>query len=185
MFKGIITIVFTGILFLNVLSSYSQINPTPQKPSESIKPVDRPNQDQPVSVQEDPQNQLGLIYTVKRLDEARKLIEEGNYEQAEKILLDAKTWLTDATEFHYSLFQIFNKQQKNITLAKIEKAHASDFGNARDQAFYLLAKTYIGKNKLKVAASLLIQIIKSQHGTILSEQAYKTLLEIKFSDKAK
>ena len=174
MFKGIITIVFTGILFLSVLSSYSQTNLNQE-----------PNVNQPVSVQEDPQNQLGLIYTVKKLDEARKLIEEGNYEQAKKILIDAKTWLTDATEFHYNLFQLFNKQQKNTTLAKIEKAHASDFGNARDQAFYLLAKTYIGENKLREAVSLLIEIIKSQNGSILSEQAYKTLQEIKFSDKAK
>lgn len=175
MFKGIITIVFTGILFLSALGTYSQTSSSNQEPSIN----------QPVSVQEDSQNQLGLIYTVKKLDEARKLIEEGDYVEAEKILLDAKTWLTDATEFHYNLFQIFNKQQKNINLAKIEKAHASDFGNARDQAFYLLAKTYIGENKLKEAVGLLIEIIKSQNGSILSGQAYKTLQEIKFSDKTK
>ena len=163
--RSFLTIVFTGILLLDFSNAYSQI--------ESI------------NVQEDLQNQLGLIYTVKKLDVARKFIEEGNYEEAEKILIEAKSWLTDATEFHYNLFQTFNKQQKNITLAKIEKAHASDFGNARDQAFYLLAKTYIGENKLKEAVSLLIEIIKSQNGTILSELAYKTLQEIKFSDKAK
>ncbi len=174
MFKSIITIVFTSILFLSALSVYSQTN-TNQEPSVN----------QPVSIQEDSQNQLGLIYTVKKLDGARKLIEEGNYVEAEKILLDAKNWLTDATEFHYNLFQIFNRQQKNANFAKIERAHAADFGQARDQAFYLLAKTYIGENKFKEAVSLLIEIIKSQNGSILSEQAYKTLEEIKFSDKPK
>ena len=172
MLKSLLTIVFTIIVFFSNLIARSQVEFMP-----NTVPV--------VSVQEDPQNPLGLIYTVKKLDEARKLIEEGNYEQAEKILIDVKIWLTEATEFHYNLFQVFNKQQKNITLAKIEKAHASDFGNARDQAFYLLAKTYIGENKFKEAVSLLIEIIKSQNGSMLAEQAYKTLHEIKFSDKAK
>ena len=184
MFKGIITIVFTGILFLSALSAYPQTNPN-QEPNENLKPENTVNENQPVSVQEDPQNQLGLIYTVKKLDEARKLIEEGNYGEAEKLLIEAKIWLIDATEFHYNLFQAFNKQQKNIGLAKIEKAHAADFGHARDQAYFLLAKAYIGENKLREAAALLVEIIKSQNGTILSEQAYKTLQEIKFSDKAK
>ena len=172
MFKSIITIVFTVILIFYSLDVNSQ--------TESML-----NQVPIVSVQEDPQNQLGLIYTVKKLDEARKLIEEGNYGEAEKILIDAKSWLTDATEFHYNLFQAFNKQQKNISLAKIEKAHAADFGHVRDQAYFLLAKAYIGENKLKGAISLLIEIIESQSGSILAEQAYKTLQEIKFSDKAK
>ena len=174
MFKGIITIVFTGTLFLSALNAYSQTSPNQE-----------PNVNQPVSVQEDLQNQLGLIYTVKKLDEARKLIEEGNYGEAKRILVEAKNWLTDATEFHYNLFQTFSKQQKNNGLAKIEKAHASDFGNARDQAYFLLAKAYIGENKPRKATGLLIEIIKSQSGSTLSEQAYKTLQEIKFSDKAK
>ena len=137
MFKGIVTMVFTGILFLNVLSTYSQVN---QEPNENVKSENAINQNQPVNVQEDPQNQLGLIYTAKKLDEARKLIEDKNFQEAEKILLDAKDWLIDATEFHYNLFQIFNKQPQNNLLAKIEKAHAADFGHLRDQSYFLLAK---------------------------------------------
>ena len=172
MFKGLITIVFTVILLFLSLRADSQI--------ESI-----PNTVPVLSVQEDPQNQLGLIYAVKKLDEGKKLIEEGNFQEAEKTLLDAKNWLTDITEFHYNLFQIFNKQQKNNNSAKIERAHAADFGHARDQAYFLLAKAYIGENKFREAVNLLVEIIKSQNGTILSEQAYKTLQEIKFSDKSK
>ena len=174
MFKLIITIVFTGILLSYSSNAYSQAESNPP-----------PNVNQLVSVQEDPQNQLGLIYTVTKLDGARKLIEEGKYEEAEKILTEAKNWLTDATEFHYNLFQAFNRQQKNVGLAKIEKAHAADFGHLRDQSYFLLAKAYIRENKLKEATELLVEIIKSQNGTILSEQAYKTLQEIKFSDKTK
>lgn len=184
MIKTIITIVFTGILSLCFLSVHAQTEPIHQ-PNEKVKPENTENRDQPVSVQEDSQNQLGLIYTIKKLDEARKLIEDGNYGEAEKILTDAKTWLTEVTEYHYNLFQIFNKQQKNILLAKIEKAHAADFGHVRDQSYFLLAKAYIGENKLREAVNLLVEIIKSQNGTMLSEQAYKTLQEIKFSDKAK
>ena len=174
MFRNLITIVFTGILLSYSSNAYSQAESNPP-----------PNVNQPVSVQEDPQNQLGLIYTVKKLDEAKKFIEDGNYGEAEKILTEAKNWLTDATEFHYNLFQAFNRQQKNIGLAKIEKAHAADFGHVRDQSYFLLAKIYIGQNKLREAANMLVEIIKSQSGSILSEQAYKTLQEIKFSDKTK
>ena len=172
MLKSLLAIVFTVTFVFICLRVDSQTESMP-----NTLPI--------LSVQEDPENQLGLIYTVKKLDEARKLIEEGSYTEAEKILLDAKNWLTDVTEVHYNLFQIFNKQQKNIGLAKIEKAHAADFGHARDQAYFLLAKAYIGENKFREAVSLLVEIIKSQNGTILSEQAYKTLQEIKFSDKPK
>ena len=180
MFKNIITIVFTVILLFSILSANSQI--------ESMSSLDTDknlNSTEIISVQEDSQNKIGLIYTVKKLEEGKKLIEEGNYIEAEKILLDAKNWLTDATEFHYNLFQLYNRQQKNIHLAKIEKAHAADFGHARDQAYFLLAKAYIGQNKLREAVALLVEIIKSQNGTMLSEQAYKTLQGIKFSDKPK
>ncbi len=167
-------IVFTGIFLLYFSNAYSQVESNPQV-----------NVNESINVQEDLQNQLGLIYTVKKLDVARKFIEEGNYEEAEKILVEAKSWLTDATEFHYNLFQTFNKQQKNVGFSKIEKAHAADFGQVRDQAYFLLAKTYIGQNKLKEGISLLVEIIKSQSGSLLAEQAYKTLQDIKFSDKAK
>ena len=172
MLKSLLTIVFTIIVFFSNLIARSQVEFMP-----NTVPV--------VSVQEDPQNPLGLIYTVKKLDEAKKFIEDGNYGEAEKILLDARGWLTNATEFHYGLFQLFNRQQKNVGLAKIEKAHAADFGHVRDQSYFLLAKAYIRENKLREAAELLVEIIKSQNGTILSEQAYKTLQEIKFSDKTK
>ena len=174
MFRSIITIVFTSILLSYFSNAYSQVESNPL-----------PKANQPLSIQEDPHNQLGLIYTVTKLDGARKLIEEGKYEEAEKILIETKSWLTDATEFHYNLFQAFNRQQKNIGLAKIEKAHAADFAHVRDQSYFLLAKTYIGKKKLREAAKMLVEIIKSQSGSILSEQAYKTLQEIKFSDKTK
>jgi thioredoxin-like negative regulator of GroEL len=164
--------------FLCPSSSFSEIS----QPIQNLAPAEKKAY---VSVQENPENRLGLIYSVKKLDEARKLIEDGDYEEAEKILIDAKNWLTDITESHYDLFQTFSKQQKNSELAKIEKAHAIDFGHVRDQAYFLLAKAYIGENKLKGAVSLLVEIIKSQSGSILAEQAYKTLQEIKFSDKAK
>ena len=181
--KSIGTIVFTGILLLNALTIYSQTE-TNSKPNENLKP-EATIGPKPVSVQEDLQNELGLIYTVKKLDEAKKLIEDGKYIEAEKIIVEVKKWLTDATESHYSLFQAFNRREKSIEFAKIEKAHAADFGHVRDQSYFLLAKAYIGQNKLKKATSLLVEIIKSQNGTMLAERAYKTLQEIKFSDKAK
>ncbi len=181
MFRSIKIIVFTSILLLDVLRAYSQTNPNPQ-PVQQIKDTLIPNK--LVSVQEDVNNQLGLIYTVKKLDEGKNLVEEGNYLEAEKILLESKSWLTEATEYHYSLYQLYHRQQKNVLLAKMEKAHAADFGHARDQSYFLLAKAYIGENKLKEAVALLVEIIKSQNGTMLSERAYKTLQEIKFSDKA-
>ncbi len=178
MLKSYLTIVFTIIFLSSMLRVNSQV-----QPASAMVQKTNPTTAQIISIQEDPQNQIGLIYTVRKLDEGRKLIEEGNYIEAEKILLDAKDWLTSATEYHYNLFQLYNRQQKNALLAKIEKAHAADFGHARDQSFFLLAKAFIGENKLREAVELLVEIIKSQNGTILSEQAYKTLQDIRFSDK--
>ena len=82
------------------------------------------------------------------------------------------------------MFQVLSKKTKTITASKVEKAHALDFGQLRDQSYFLLAKVYIGQNKLKEAVKLLTEIIKSQSDSNLGLEAYKTLQEIKFSDKA-
>ena len=156
---------------------------TPQ-PSPTLNPQKTESKTQ-VSVQEDPNNQLGLIYSVKKLEAATKLFNEGSLPESEKLVLEVKDWLTDVTEYHYSIYQIFNKGLKTVSAGRIERAHALDFGQLRDKAYFLLAKIYISQNKLKDAVKLLVEIIKSEGDTDLGQEAYKTLQEIKFSDKPK
>ena len=166
----VITIVFT-ITFICCLSSYSQTNnPIPKEI---------------ISVQEDPQNELGLVNSVKKIETASELIKEGKYTDAEKVLVEIKDWLTEATDFHFNLYTSFEKSPKMQPLAKIEKAHALDFGRVRDRSFYLLAKICITQNKLKEAVKLLVEVVKSQPDSELGQEAYKTLVDIRFSDKAK
>ena len=90
-----------------------------------------------VSVQDDPKNTLGLIYSIKQIEQASTLLKDGKTEDAEKLLLGVKNWLTDASENHYKLFQTFSKNQKKTKSAKLEKAHALDFANARDRCYFL------------------------------------------------
>jgi thioredoxin-like negative regulator of GroEL len=137
-----------------------------------------------VSVQDDPKNTLGLIYSIKQIEQASGLLKEGKTEDAEKILLNVKGWLTGASENHYKLFQAFSKNQKKSKSAKLEKAHALDFANARDRCYFLLAKIYIGQKKIKDAVGLLVDIVSSQSDTEIGNSAYKLLQEIKFSDKS-
>lgn len=139
----------------------------------------------PISVQEDTKNKLGLIYSVKKLEQASSLIKEGKINDAEKILLGAKEWLTQAADLHFELFQPLSKNFKTISESKIEKAHALDFARVRDQTYYLLARVYILQNKHASAVKLLVEVIKSQPDSELAYEAYKTLQEIKFSDKLK
>ena len=182
------TIVFTVILSASTFClgfqccSYSQI------PSNgNIIQVQKKESNQKtnllVSIQEDLQNPLGLIYAVKKIEEASTLIKDGNLQEAEKMLLPIKNWLTEVTDFHYNLFQVLSKHSKTIPESKIEKAHALDFAQVRDQSYFLLAKVYILQNKFKDAVKLLVEIIKSQPDSELAREAYKTLQEIKFSDK--
>ena len=198
-------IVFTVSFHLATLFAYSQtapgntLNPTPipiitpvliATPIPTITPLLTPTpiptpKPQPLSVQEDTENQLGLIFSVKKIEEANNLFGEGKIDEAEKKLNEIKNWLINATDYHYNLYQIFNKNSKTVQVAKIEKAHALDFGNLRDQASYLLAKVYISQNKLKEAVKLLTEIVKSQTESELGQSAYKTLVEIKFSDQVK
>ena len=159
-----ITIVFTGILFLSSLPVLAQNNF--------------------VSVQEDPKNTLGLIYSIKQIEQASVLLKDGKTEDAEKLLLSVKDWLTDASENHYTLSQSFSKNQKKTKSAKLEKAHALDFANARDGCYLLLAKIYISQKKIKEAVPLLVEIVSSQLDTEIGNNAYKLLQEIKFSDKS-
>ncbi len=188
-------IVFTGILlcnfFFSTLFANAQtlpaniVNPTPLPTITPIPtPVSTPTPILQVylSVQEDPQNQLGLIYSVKKIEEATNLFNEGKIDEAEKKLNEIKNWLIDATDLHYKLHQTLSKNSKTLDKAKVEKAHALDFGNLRDQAFYLLAKIYINQNKLKDAVKMLTEVVQSQPESELGRNAYKTLIEIKFSD---
>ena len=171
-------LVFTAILLLFGLPVYSETS-TAKENEKSEKSVQ--------SVQEDQNNTLGLIYSVKKLEEATKLVNEGKNNDAEKLLLEISEWLTTVTEYHFNLFQVFNKSSNSSAFTsqgKLEKAHALDFGNLRDQSYFLLAKVYINQNKLKDAMKLLVDIVKSQPETELGKEAYKTLQTIKFSDQA-
>ena len=169
------TIVFTVLVacfsFLLCRAQDSQINPR----GEISVPY--------VSIQEDPKNELGLINSVKKLELVSSLIDEGKIQEAQKILLETKEWLTNAADHHYKLSQALSEYSQTSEASKIEKAHALDFAKVRDQSFFLLAKVYIMQNKLKEAVELLIEIIKSQPDSELAKKAYKTLQEIKFSDK--
>ncbi len=190
-------LVFTAIFSLSLISSLKAqekiivpLSPPAQTTTSSsgnqvtIKNQPAAIKSAPISVQEDPSNELGLIYSVKKLEEATKLIENNNLNDAEILLASIKDWLTEAAEHHYSLFQTLSKNYKNQNISKIEKAHALDFANLRDQSYFLLAKVYIGQNKLKPAIKLLLDIIKSQPDSELSQKAYKLIQDIKFSDKA-
>ncbi len=171
----IVTIVFTGSLFLHS-SLHSNANQGEQNTKSSSSSI--------VSVQEDPNNKLGLISIIRKIEEASTLLKEGKINEAEKILLTTKSWLTDFSNYHYDLYEILKKQPKTISASKIEKAHALDFARVRDQSNFLLARVYIIQNKLKEAVDLLIQIIKSQPGSDLANESYKVLQGIKFSDKS-
>ena len=172
------TIVFT-VFFLLTSSSYTKViasqNEVNKNPLASTTNV--------FSIQEDASNKLGLIYSVKKLEEASVLVKDGKLNEAEKILLDTKNWLTESSDYHYNLFEVLKKQPKTISTSKIEKAHALDFAKARDQAYFLLAKVYIIQNKYREAVNLLVDVIKSQPNSDLSNQAYRLLQQIKFSDK--
>ncbi len=195
--EKIVFIVLTTMLYLTILSAYSQTptivtSPTPTvisiptHPSRVTTPAVTPTpKPSPLSVQEDSDNSLGLIFSVKKIEEANNLLAEGKTDEAEKKLNEIKGWLINATDYHYNLYQVINKNSKTEQAAKIEKAHALDFANLRDQAFYLLARIYISQNKLKEATKLLTDIVKSQSESELGKDAYKTLLEIKFSDQVK
>lgn len=137
-----------------------------------------------VSVQEDPRNKLGLIYSVKKLEEASILLKDGKLDEAEKNLIDVKQWLTDSSNYHYALYEAFKKYPGEFSASKIEKAHALDFAKVRDQADFLLAKLYIAQNKFKETVDSLIGIIKSQPDSELANESYKLLQQIKFSDKS-
>src|SRR3989338_9814523 len=105
------TIVFTVVVacfsFLLCKAQDSQINPR----GEISVPY--------ISVQEDPKNELGLINSVQKLELVSSLIEEGKIQEAQKILLETKEWLTTAADYHYKLFQSLSNQSYLLEASKI------------------------------------------------------------------
>jgi len=185
-------LVFTALIFLSINNSFAQEEIKIEKKEVETLHVtsqqeEKHKKHESESVQEDTKNELGLIYSAKKLEEANNLIKENKYQEAEKLITPIKEWLTESTEMHYSVYQIFNKQDKHTSqeYGKVERAHAIDFGQLRDQSYYLLAKVYIAQNKIKDAARLLVFIIKSEPNTGLGKESYKLLQDIKFSDRIK
>jgi predicted nucleic acid-binding protein len=185
-------LVFTALIFLSVNNSFAQEekkeNTNVQEENKIEENQEEKNKkNESESVQEDTKNELGLIYSAKKLEEANNLIKENKYPEAEKLIIPIKEWLTESTEMHYSVYQIYNKQDKHTSqeYGKVERAHAIDFGQLRDQSYYLLAKVYIAQNKIKDAARLLVFIIKSEPNTGLGKESYKLLQDIRFSDRIK
>ena len=164
------TLVFTAILIFCNLFVFSFIV------------LAEENSNQIISVQEDSQNILGLALVAKKFEEANNLLKNNQAQEAENVLIEAKLWLTEATQQHYELSQALSKDATTTNSSKIEKAHALDFGKLRDEISLLLAKAYIKQNKLKEAVRQLVEITKSQPTTIIGKEAYKLLQEIKFSD---
>ncbi len=173
------SLVFTAVVNSFISIAFAQ--------EESPKTETVKAESESMSVQEDISNELGLIYSAKKLEEANTLIKENKFQEAEALISSVKEWLTEATEMHYSIYQLYGKQDKPVTLeyAKVEKAHAIDFGQLRDQSYYLLAKVYIAQNKFKDAAKLLVLIVKSEPNSGLGRESYKLLQDIKFSDRIK
>ncbi len=166
-------------------SSSGSLSTSSSSSSGNIVAIKEPalKQVETISIQEDPTNELGLIYSVKKIEEAKKLIETNSFQEAEQLLIQINDWLISSSEYHYELFQTFSKNYKEQDKSKLEKAHALDFANLRDQCYFLLAKTYISQSKTKPAIKLLVDIIKSQPDSELSLKAYKLIQDIKFSDK--
>ena len=195
MFRLFKTLVFTAAIILSTLISYSQDMTNQENPPQKIqnetemkKTTEIKNEEKTsklISVQEDPQNKLGLIHSVMSIEQATTLFNEGKYSEAEEILLMSVEWLSYATEMHYDLYKVLSKGSNTINQSNIEKAHALDFGHLRDQIYFLLAKVYIVQNKFKDALPLLVGIVKSQDGSSLATDAYKALIEMKFSDQVK
>ena len=185
MSKKTVSMVLTVILISRLFPLYAQTSLENNQMLLPSKIESDQKQNMPLSVQEDFQNQLGLIYSVKKIEDASGLIKAGNIQEAEKLLLISKDWLTEATDYHYALSQALSKQLKTAFASKIEKAHTLDFAQTRDQCYFLLSKVYIIQGKLQEAIKLLVDIVKSQPDSQIGLEAYKLLQEIKFSDKPK
>ena len=176
----VIVLVLTILLFLSTRATSQTTDNTTIPISQNSQVEPRPSI---VSIQEEENNFLGLVYSAAKIEEAKILINDKNYADAEKTLKEVNDWLISATELHYNLHKVFTTQKNKITESKIEKAHALDFGKLRDESYLLLAQVYILQNKIKEAVPLLAEIIKSQIGKPLGEEAYNLLQTIKFSDK--
>ncbi|OGI19087.1 MAG: hypothetical protein A3B68_07780 [Candidatus Melainabacteria bacterium RIFCSPHIGHO2_02_FULL_34_12] len=183
-------LVFTAIFLINIFSiskniAYSETNqPVINMQSSSSGTVKTPAPKTYLSVHEDPINQLGLIHSANQIKEAEILLNEGKINEAEKIINEINDWLSDATKYHFDLFQILSKDVKTSNASKIEKAHTIDFGNLRDESSVLFAKILIKKGKQKDAVGILVKVMKSQSDSELGKKAYKMLQGIKFSDRA-
>ena len=135
-----------------------------------------------ITVQEDPNNSLGIIYASNKLNQVTQQLTNGNLDEAIKELEELSTWLTNATDNHYELYSSFSKNAELKSASKLEKAYAHDFAELRDKSYYLLAQSYIRQNKLRKAVELLVKIVSSQPDSELGNEAYKSLQKIRFSD---
>ena len=169
-------IVLTGQLTYNLptyCQSETKTTPPPTKtPPKNIDPQATTTE----------KSSLSLRYAEKKIEEASKLFQKGDLDQAYKVLFPITEWLTQATQLHYELFQVLSKHTQTATTSKVEKIQALDFGQLRDRSYFLLANIYISQNKLQEAVNILAEVIKSQPDSELGLESYKKLQEVNFSD---
>ena len=86
----LIALVLTMDLFFTSTISYSQTKPdeVSEQQKETLQKAD-----QPKSIQEDTGNELGLIYSSKKLEEASLLIQKESWQDAENYCLQSKNGL--------------------------------------------------------------------------------------------
>lgn len=179
------TLVFTTILFVFCFSGSNLFAQTSSGLTMNALIPEKKTETKIISVQEDSGNQLGLIYTSQKLEEASVHIKNKRYPEAEQIIITAKDWLTSATDYHFMLYEAFSKYPKFSNITRLEKAHAIDFAKLRDQAYFMLARLYITEGKLQDAVSFLVEIVGSQTDSKLGIDSYKLLQKLKFSDVTK
>jgi hypothetical protein len=129
-------------------------------------------------------NPLGITSAENSITKTYNLIQQNKLPEAKLVIEPAVEWLTNATEYHTSLYKVLKDVDNAKTQADIERDLALKFAILRDKAMYQLALLYIEEKKPQKAAEKLVNIVRSQPKTQLGFNAYQVLQQIGFTYKA-
>ena len=126
-------------------------------------------------------NFLSLETGEKLMNEAKKAIDQEDYEQAKERLQTARRLSNQLSNFYQQLGGSF--QGISTRLSDENRQKAVQAAKMRDRATYQLGLVHRAQQETALAVPLFIQVIRSQNPTSeLGSQAYQQLYDLGFVD---
>jgi hypothetical protein len=116
-----------------------------------------------------------------RIDELKNLVIIARPQDIQDRVHNLCEWLTDITEAHNKLANVFSRQDSTKAQAQAERSYAQKFAQLKNEAVLIKAELLIKQNRAPEALGPLVDIVVNDPKGATGQAAYRRLKELGFS----